>query len=84
MDLLSYAIILGKRYLYSSRQKKLNHLIAETCKRFPENKYEIEKCIAFKFNIIAAFYNNSFGFSVSILIFCQWIMFIFRPQHDHQ
>ena len=39
-------------------EKKLNHLIAETCDRFPENKYEIEKHIAFKSNIIAAFYNN--------------------------
>ena len=58
MDLLSYAIILGKGFSIALGKKKLNHLIAETCKRFPENKYEIEKHITFKSNIIAAFYNN--------------------------
>ena len=54
MDLVHYAIILGKTYLWSCRHKEIKPLCGHF-KKILENKYETEKYIAFKSNRTVSF-----------------------------
>ena len=57
MDLVNYALILGKSYLWSRRHKDIKPSISHF-RRILKNKYETEKYIAFKSNRIISLRNK--------------------------